>query len=68
MLDRNQMEDDSRNEVNMLQNYVDLHRDHSARILNGKYIADLLLNLRRQIIKRSPTSFNLDPKLNNFKD
>ena len=68
MIDRGEMEDDQRNRVEIEQQRVNLHREHSQRLENAMYIAKVMQVIRKTIIKKSKSPFALDPQLNHLKD
>jgi len=67
-IDRADLEDDPRNNVQIEKGKVALHRDHCQRIQNGVHIARLLLNIRKVVIKKSTKPFPVNPQLNHLKD
>jgi len=60
MIDRATLPDDTRNIVRIEENRVNLHRDHGQRLDNAVYIATLMTNMRKIVIKKSKKSFPLD--------
>lgn len=60
--------DDPRNSQQEGTRNMVLHRDTSSRLLNGVYIARLMLNLKKVIVTRSTKPFSLDEKLQRLKD
>ena len=63
MIDRANLADDNRNQVDVQQNRVTLHRDNAGKLFNGTHIASLLQNIRKIVIKKSKNNkaFTLDP-------
>lgn len=47
---------------------VKLHRDHFMALENGRYFGQIMMSLRKTIIKRQRKPFTLDPGLLNLKD
>jgi len=68
MVDRAEVEDDQRNQVNIEKQKVVLYKDHSARIENGVYMGKIMHAIRKTILKKSRKPFTLDPALANLKD
>ena len=68
LIDRANIPDDKKNQVQVDDSQVNLHRDLAQRLFNGVHIASLLMNIRKIVIKKSKKSFTLDPALYNLKD
>ena len=68
MVDRAEIDDDQRNQVNIDKQKVMLYKDHSAKIENGVYMGKIMHAIRKTILKKSRKPFTLDPALANLKD
>lgn len=69
LLDRLEIEDDSRNKVNMTNNSVALSKPFIKRIENGHYVGRLLADMQPTFAKRTEKNFavpstisDLDPE------
>ena len=66
MVDRLQMEDDSRNKVNMTKNTVSLSKHFLKRIENGHYIGRLCNEMYQTYTKRSGKTFSIPQEINDI--
>lgn len=61
IVERAEIQDDPRNQVKIEQSRVSMHREHMAKLTNGVYLGQLMLNMRKIVIKKSKNPFALDP-------
>ena len=67
MVDCSDILDDQRNQVDNDRKVVKLYREHAQNLMNGVYVAKLLLALRKLSLKKSKKPFSLDPTLGSLK-
>lgn len=67
-IDRAGLQDDPRNEMLADMGKVILHREVANKLINGVYIAKLMLNIRKIVITKSNKPFTLSSDLQKLKD
>jgi hypothetical protein len=68
MVDKGEIIDDQRNQVDIQQQTVGLCPDQQAKVEGGIYIGRLMHAIRKSILKITKMPFTLDPLLANLKE
>lgn len=68
MLDRGVLDDDARNKIFAESNFCRLFREHSKRLQNGVYIAQVMLMLKKTLVRQHDGPISIDPTITQLKD
>lgn len=68
LIDRGVFEDDSRNKIYADANFCRLHREHYKKLQNGVYIAQVMIMLKKTLIRHHDGPISIDPSITKLKD
>jgi formylmethanofuran dehydrogenase subunit B len=68
MIDRGVLDDDSRNKIFADTNHCRLHREHYKKLQNGVYIAQVMIMLKKTLIRQHDGPVAIDPQVTKLKD